>query len=585
MSLLRKIGKYVWPEVRKYRFAFFLVFFSYGLATTLDNILKPYILKEIIDSLASGGNRYLIFNNITHLAIWAVIVILIHQILYRVGDYSNAYFESKVMKELYDNTFDKLLSHSYTFFSNNFSGSLVAKTKRFVKSFEVLQDILSFQVWFSLVNIGGILIILFFKIPFIGFVFLIWSVFYIFSTFLFTRKKIIFDMQKAAADSHVTANLADVITNILNIKIFTGVKMEKSRFRSVTLDEEEKRRKSWYFGNLQNVLQAFMMAVLQITILFLNIHFWNIGKITVGTFVLIQAYMVGLFDILWNLGRSLTKAAEALSDMKEIIDILELKPDILDKMKPEKCKISSGEIKFNNVNFEYIKDYAVFTDFNLKIKAGEKIGLVGHSGSGKSTIVKIILRFSDIKSGEILIDEQNIANIKQEDLRSNISYVPQEPILFHRSIKDNIAYSKSLATEEEVIFAAKKAHAHEFIIKLPHGYDTLVGERGVKLSGGERQRVAIARAMLKDSPILMLDEATSSLDSISEHYIQDAFNELMKGKTTIVIAHRLSTIQKMDRIIVLDQGKIVEEGTHKELLAKGGLYKELWDHQTGGFLE
>jgi len=210
---------------------------------------------------------------------------------------------------------------------------------------------------------------------------------------------------------------------------------------------------------------------------------------------------------------------------------------------------------------------------------------VGHSGSGKSTITRLLLRFSDIKRGEILIDDQDITKIKQDELRLKISYVPQESILFHRSIKENIGYAKNNTTEAEIIKAAKKAHAHEFISKLPRGYDTLVGERGVKLSGGERQRVAIARAMLKNAPILVLDEATSSLDSISETYIQDAFNELMKGKTTIVIAHRLSTVQKMDRIIVLDQGKIVEEGTHQELLTKQGFYAELWEHQTGGFLE
>jgi ATP-binding cassette subfamily B protein len=276
---------------------------------------------------------------------------------------------------------------------------------------------------------------------------------------------------------------------------------------------------------------------------------------------------------------------KSFAEANEMSEIFEEKPDILDTTNPESCTISKGELEFKNVNFEYVKDYAVFSNFNLKIKSGEKVGLVGHSGSGKSTIVKMLLRFVDVASGEILIDGQNIMNIRQSDLRRNISYVPQEPILFHRTIRENIAYAKSNATEEEILESAKRAHAHEFILNLPNGYDTLVGERGIKLSGGERQRIAIARTMLKDAPVLMLDEATSSLDSISESYIQDAFNELMKGKTTIVIAHRLSTIQKMDRIIVLDKGKIVEEGTHKELLEIGGVYADLWNHQTGGFLK
>ena len=227
----------------------------------------------------------------------------------------------------------------------------------------------------------------------------------------------------------------------------------------------------------------------------------------------------------------------------------------------------------------------VLKGINLEVKPGERVGIVGHSGAGKSTITKLVLRLNDVTSGKIMIDGQDIRNVSQDDLRSAISYVPQESILFHRTIKENINYGKINATMNEIIEVSKKAHAHEFVLNLSKGYDTLVGERGVKLSGGERQRVAIARAMLKPAPILILDEATSSLDSISESYIQEAFTELMKGKTSIVIAHRLSTVQKMDRIIVLEKGKIVEDGTHKQLLRKKGFYRNLWDHQTGGFLE
>jgi ATP-binding cassette subfamily B protein len=231
------------------------------------------------------------------------------------------------------------------------------------------------------------------------------------------------------------------------------------------------------------------------------------------------------------------------------------------------------------------KDDSLFSKLNLHIKAGEKIGLVGHSGSGKTTLTKLLLRFNDIDSGEILIDGQNVAAITQEDLRRHVAYIPQEPLLFHRSIRENIAYGKPEASDEEIEEAAKKAYATEFIDKLPAGYNTLVGERGVKLSGGQRQRIVIARAILKDAPILVLDEATSALDSESEKYIQAALMELMKKRTAIVIAHRLSTIQKMDRIIVLDHGTIVEEGSHKDLIKQNGTYAKLWAHQSGGFIE
>jgi ATP-binding cassette subfamily B protein len=274
-----------------------------------------------------------------------------------------------------------------------------------------------------------------------------------------------------------------------------------------------------------------------------------------------------------------------MTDMQEVIDIFDAPVDIRDRESPESLKMHDGHIVFNHVSFFYKDGNPVLKDFNLDIAPGERVGFVGHSGAGKTTITKLLLRFADTIEGSITIDGQDIKNITQNDLRSVISYVPQEPILFHRTIGENIAYSNPDATKEEIIDVAKKAFAHDFIIKLPKGYDTLVGERGIKLSGGERQRIAIARAMLKNSPILVLDEATSSLDSVSEAFIQNAFDLLMKGKTTIVIAHRLSTISKMDRIIVLDKGKVIEMGTHKELIEKSGVYADLWNHQSGGFLE
>lgn len=580
-----RILYYLWPHVKEHWVAFFLVFFGYTIGIIFDSILKPLLLKQIIDLFSSGLGRDLILHQAMYFFVLICITMIIHNAGYRLGDFSNAYFESKVMKRLYDFTFERLLQHSYNFFSSNFSGSLIAKAKRFTRQFEILTDIVAFQIWFSFVNLVGILIVLFPRIPMLAYVFLGWSVFYVFVTFLFIRKKMFYDMQEASADSLVTGRLSDAILNIMNIKIFSSNKKEENSFKVVTSDEENKRRKAWYFGNFQNLTQSIMMGALQIFVLFTNIHFWYIGKISLGMFVLIQTYMFNLFDILWNLGRALSKAMKAVTDMQEVVDIFDKPIDILDIKNPEKLKINKGHIAFKNVSFSYKDGNLVLKNFNLDIAPGERVGLIGHSGVGKSTITKLLLRFADTLEGSITIDEQDIKNITQNDLRSVISYVPQESILFHRSIRENITYSKPDATEEEIIESAKKAHAHEFILNLKYGYDTLVGERGIKLSGGERQRVAIARAMLKDSPILMLDEATSSLDSISEHYIQDAFTELMKGKTTIVIAHRLSTIQKMDRIIVLDEGNIVEEGTHKDLLEKNGVYANLWNHQTGGFME
>ena len=585
MFSFRKIWKYLWPEIKKYKVSCVLMFAGYGVGVVLDTVVKPYFYKEIVDAFTSGHTPDVILHQVTFLAFKICIIIATYVVAFRIGDFATSYFESKVMKELNDTAFRRLLCHSYHFFSNNFSGSIVAKAKRFSKSFETWVDVVSFQIWFSFISMTGILAVLFIESPAIASIFLVWTLVYIGITFIFIRKKIGMDMDEASADSHVTGQLADSILNILNIKIFGTSTKEQNLFEDVTMIQEQKRLKAWYFGNTQNIAQGTLMGVLQIIILFLYIHLWYVGLISVGTIVLIQAYIFGLFDILWGLGRSLTKAMQALTEMQEIVDIFEQTPDILDSGHPETLSMKNGHIVFDAVSFVYKEGVSVFDNFNLDIKSGERIGLVGHSGAGKSTITKLLLRFADVTGGAIRVDEQDIRVVTQDDLRSVISYVPQESVLFHRTIRENIAYGKSGASEQEIIEVAKKAHAHEFISRLPYRYDTLVGERGVKLSGGERQRVAIARAMLKNAPILLLDEATSSLDSVSEEYIQEAFNELMKGKTTIVIAHRLSTIQKMDRIVVLENGKIVEEGAHKKLLEKNGVYADLWNHQVGGFIE
>ncbi|MEX2029014.1 MAG: ABC transporter ATP-binding protein [Candidatus Paceibacterota bacterium] len=571
--------------MREHWVSFSLIFIGYLVGVVLNDIIQPLLFREIIDALSSGGDRDVIYAEVITLAFFIVGLVVLYNIGFRTGDYANAYFQSRVMERLYNFTFNRLLEHSYRFFSNNFSGSIVAKSKRFKRSFESLVDVISFQIWFSFVSLVGVVIVLFLNVPTLAWMFLVWAIAYLIVTFFLIRKKIVYDLLEAEADSLVTARLSDAILNILNIKIFGGERKEKLGFQAVTKDEETRRRRAWYFDNFQNVVKAVMMFALQVAVLFSNLKLWYVGELTLGTFVLIQTYMVTIFLILWNLGRSLSKAVKSLTEMQEVIDIFDITPDILDPKKPEALKISVGRVVFDKVSFTYQGGVDVLEDFNLDISPGERVGLVGHSGAGKSTITKLLLRFTDIMKGDITIDGQNIKNITQNDLRSVISYIPQESILFHRTIGENIAYGRPDATQEEIIAVAKKAHADEFISQLPRGYDTLVGERGVKLSGGERQRVAIARAMLKNAPILVLDEATSSLDSVSESYIQDSFNELMKGKTTIIIAHRLSTIQKMDRIVVLEKGKIVEEGTHQELLGKKGVYAELWDHQTGGFLE
>jgi len=390
-----------------------------------------------------------------------------------------------------------------------------------------------------------------------------------------------YGLEDAASDSRLTGELADNVTNIAAVKTFARSAYENLRFGDVIQDRFRRRRVLWHLNTVGRVIQTILMMALECTFLWFMLQFWMASKITVGEIVMIQLFLTNIMRSLWEVGRFLQELYRAFSEAEEMTEIMLLEPEIQDREETIECKTSRGKIEFQNVGFSYAEaSDSIFKDFDLKIKAGEKIGLVGESGAGKSTITKLLLRFSDVTAGKILIDGQDIRDLEQECLRSHIAYVPQEPMLFHRSILENIQYGDLEADRATIEGIAKQSNAHNFIMKTSEGYDTLVGERGVKLSGGERQRIAIAGAMLKNAPILILDEATSALDSKSESLIQQALERLMKNRTAIVIAHRLSTIQKMDRILVLDQGKIIEQGTHKELLAKGGKYAELWKHQS-----
>jgi ATP-binding cassette subfamily B protein len=392
------------------------------------------------------------------------------------------------------------------------------------------------------------------------------------------------DLRRSEADTRTTAQMADGITNNVNVKLFASYEYENKRFQDVTESQHRLRKKSWDIGNFFDLIQSSSMIGLEFWLMYVAIKLWNQGVLTVGDIVLIQTYLLRLFDKLWDMGQNIRMIYGALADANEMTEMLATPYEVQDVSGAKKLKVPKGKIEFKNVSFGYYRETPILQDFNLEVGAGERLALIGPSGGGKSTIVKTMFRFHDIQSGQILIDGQDISKVTQDSLRANMSLVPQEPILFHRSLMDNIRYARPKASEKEVIRAAKMAHADEFISSFREGYDTLVGERGIKLSGGERQRVAIARAILKDAPILVLDEATSSLDSESEMYIQDALSKLMKGRTTIVVAHRLSTIMQMDRIVVISDGKVVEQGRHDELLkVKKGMYQKLWGIQAGGF--
>lgn len=578
------IFKYYWPHVLRYPKTVILTFVTYGIGALLTHLFEPIIYKNIIDTISGSMDSSAVEGDLIFWVFVLAAVVVGYNAIYRVGDWAIVYSQSNIIKDIANDAYKRLHSHSYEFFTNRFAGALVTKVKRFVRSFETIHDQTIFSAWMDGLKLVSIIVALAWFAPPLLLIFIVWLSVYLVVSYFMIRVQFARDIKRATAESNTTAVLADTITNVLNIKMLAALRGELNRFDDVTSKEKKRRDSSWYYHNWQNAFQGFYIALFEVLIMYFAVKMWIAGSISGGVVVLAQIYVFKSFEVVWNIGRNARRVMEAFADAEEMVEIFEQEIDVKDAPSGEVCAIHKGSIEVKDITFAYERSNNVFKDFSLKVESGERIGLVGHSGSGKTTITKLLLRFADLQNGEILIDGQNIAKIKQSDLRRNISYVPQEPILFHRTLAENISYAKPNASKEEIIEVAKRAHAHEFIESLPDGYDTLVGERGIKLSGGERQRVAIARAMLKDAPIIILDEATSALDSVSEHYIQDALQSLMTGRTVLVVAHRLSTVQSMDRIVVFEEGKIKEEGTHEELISAQGAYYEFWQHQVSGML-
>jgi len=539
------------------------------------------LVQKLVDFKSGGAT-----GELYHLA-WVIIILyLIQVVFYRINDYLSQWRIAVSLRDLEQYIFSRLPLQSYRFFSETYGGALVSQVNRFLHAYNDFEEVLFFDYMVDFTRIALSAGILFFIAPPLGWLLAIWAPIFIFTVSYLSIRKSHITRMDSAADSKVIAFLSDAITNMVTIKTFARIRSEIKNFNKISSERYDKRHRSWSVNVRIRDLRWIVVIVFFIVYIFLSIHLVIAGSITSAAMVASQIYVFAILNSLLSLHQVIQRTEQLFADAAELTDVLDLRPELIDPEQPEAPRIHEGLIEFKAVQFKYPRTSKdVFGGLDLRIQPGQRVGLVGHSGSGKSTITRLLLRFLDIQAGEILIDGQDIKRITQDDLRSNMAYIPQEPLLFHRTLMENIAYGREDASEEEVHRASRLAYADDFIQELPDKYNTLVGERGVKLSGGEKQRVAIARAMLTRAPILILDEATSALDSKSEKLITKALDELMKGRTTIVIAHRLSTIRKMDRILVLKDGKIIEDGAHQDLLNQKGEYAELWDHQSGNFLD
>jgi len=579
----KDIVGYLWRGVRGDRLLMLVIFLGVSAGAALD-VIAPLFYKRFFDLVSLAGDRAMVVPQLVRLIF---VVMAFHTgawVCWRLSSFAASYFQANSMANLRRQAYNYLLRHSYGFFTNNFTGALVQRIGRYARAFERLTDRLAWNFIPLMVRLVVIAIITATIDIRITILITGWALIYMAVNYFYSVWRLEFNLEAARADSRTTAVLADSISNQNNIEIFNRYMSETENFRAVTDDQKKINIANWNVGNWLDAIQSALIIAIEFVVFYFAIQYWEREQITLGTFVIIQLYIIGLSSQLWDFSRIIRDFYESYADAEEIVAIMKLPYEINNISMAKPLKVGAGQVDFKNVNFAFNETRRVLKAVSLIIKPGEKVALVGPSGSGKTTFVRLLLRFYDVTSGRILIDGQDIHGATLESLRENISLVPQDPLLFHRTIRENIRYGRPSATDQEVEEAARLAHCDEFIKNLSLKYETYVGERGIKLSGGERQRVAIARAILKNAPILILDEATSSLDSHSEALIQDALDTLMKGKTVIVIAHRLSTIRKMDRIIVLENGEIREEGTHDSLVAADTLYGKLWSLQAGGFM-
>ena len=579
---------YYWMATKKLPGFFVLdIITTFGYVALLTYV-NNYLMGKVVDRVGQGsvaaGQVWKVFGPYV---LAFVLVNALGQVCSKLQDYAVWKLEIKANYELATYCFDTLSNQSMTFHANRYGGSLVSQTSKFMSAYTLLAETLTYSVLPSFFSVLLAVVFLLPVVPLYVLILLIMLTIYVIVAYTMYKKILPINEQTASAQNSLSGELSDAVANILSVKTYGREDYEKELFeianRNVERNDSIRMRASNVRGAMTSSLIVLIMIIVVIFMVGGNAWF----GISQGTLIMMFTYTYSItlhFNMINNTLQRMNRAFGDAAEMTAILDEPTLVEDLPDA---PALVVTKGEIDIEHLDFAYDDEEGldkIFDDFSLHIPSGQRLGLVGRSGAGKSTLTKLLLRLSDIQGGRILIDGQDISKCSQQTLRRQIAYVPQEALLFHRSIRENISYGRPDATEEEIRLAARRANALEFIEKLPAGFDQVVGERGVKLSGGQRQRIIIARAILADAPVLILDEATSALDSESERLVQQALENLMENRTTIVVAHRLSTVASLDRIIVISEGKVAEDGKHEDLLRMGGEYAKLWDRQTGAFL-
>lgn len=568
---------YIWFILTPYRGWLALAVLVVVVAAAFEQSLS-YLFKLIIDAVEAGDKEQALF--------WGLmfpVALFIVQCSFRISGLLGKIITNNTRRDGYNFFFNHILKHSHSYYSGRFAGSIHSKIRNVVEGVDNLIP----EILWTYLNSFVAMIVTFLFILSVdvqsALVFILLLVAMTLVNLKLSPGKQNRAFTHAAAASKLHAGMIDVISNVSATRQYAKTDFEETSISELTIKHWRSGNASWNWTEWMLFVNGTLLFIFGFLMFYLLVNRWSMGEVTTGEFVLVASLIAQLSGTLIFIGRAFNSTARTLGEMREGFAELLVPIEINDIENAKPLAVKGGAISWQDVTFTY-DQYLIFNNFNLSIKPGQRVGLVGPSGAGKSTFVSLLLRQHELSAGAIAIDGQDVAAVTQVSLRQAMAVVPQEPALFHRTIKENLLYGKLGATEAEIISAAKSAEAHDFIMALPQGYDTMVGERGVKLSGGQKQRVAIARAMLKNAPILILDEATSALDSESEVAIQLALHNLMESKTVIAIAHRLSTLREMDRIIVLENGVITEDGTHDTLKDAGGTYSRLWSHQAGGFI-